>query len=131
MKMEITVAEVVDLINEIRHEPESLFEMIRANVQETVGGYIYSLMDSEMTHFMGRNRYERWEGDNNHRNGSYGRRFTLKGIGSVDIKVPRDRRGEFKTEVIPRREGSDGILTFYERITVDRFYHFGSLRVGY
>lgn len=55
-----------------------------------------------MTHFLGRNRYERCEGDNNHRNGSYGRRFTLKGIGSVDIKVPRDRRGEFKTEVIPR-----------------------------
>ena len=93
MKMEITVAEVVDLINEIRHEPESLFEMIRANVQETVGQYISSLMDSEMTHFLGRNRYERCEGDNNHRNGSYGRRFTLKGIGSVDIKVPRDRRG--------------------------------------
>ena len=102
MKMEITVAEVVDLINEIRHEPESLFEMIRANVQETVGQYISCLMDSEMTHFLGRNRYERCEGDNNHRNGSYGRRFTLKGIGSVDIKVPRDRRGEFKTEVIPR-----------------------------
>ena len=102
MKMEIRVAEVVDLINEIRHEPESLFEMIRANVQETVGQYISSLMDSEMTHFLGRNRYERCEGDNNHRNGSYGRRFTLKGIGSVDIKVPRDRRGEFKTEVIPR-----------------------------
>lgn len=102
MKMEITVAEVVDLINEIRHEPESLFEMIRANVQETVGQYISSLMDSEMTHFLGRNRYERCEGGNNHRNGSYGRRFTLKGIGSVDIKVPRDRRGEFKTEVIPR-----------------------------
>jgi len=46
MKMEITVAEVVDLINEIQHEPESLFEMIRTNVQETVGQYISSLMDS-------------------------------------------------------------------------------------
>ena len=102
MKLEITVAEVTDLINEIRNEPESLFEMIRANVQETVGDYLSSLMDSEMTHFLGRNRYERCEEDINHRNGSYGRRFTLKGIGSVDIKVPRDRRGEFKTEVIPR-----------------------------
>ena len=102
MKLEITVAEVTDLINEIRNEPESLFEMIRANVQETVGDYLSSLMDSEMTHFLGRNRYERCEEDINHRNGSYGRRFTLKGIGSVDIKVPRDRRGEFKTQVIPR-----------------------------
>jgi putative transposase len=102
MKMEITVAEVFDLINEIRQQPQSLFEMIRSNVQETVGQYLSTLMDSEMTHFLGRNRYERCEGDKNHRNGSYDRKFTLKGIGSVDIKVPRDRRGAFKTEIIPR-----------------------------
>jgi len=102
MKMEITVAEVVDLINEIKQQPQSLFEMIRANVQETVGQYLSSLMDSEMTQFLGRNRYERCHGVNNHRNGSYERKFTLKGIGAVDIKVPRDRKGEFKTEVIPR-----------------------------
>lgn len=102
MKMEITVAEVIDLLNEIKQQPQSLFEMIRSNVQETVGEYLSSLMDSEMTHFLGRNRYERCEGDKNHRNGSYDRKFTLKGIGSVDIKVPRDRKGEFKTEVIPR-----------------------------
>jgi putative transposase len=102
MKIEITVAEVFDLINEIKQRPQSLFEMIRANVQETVGQYLSSLMDSEMTGFLGRDRYERCKGDNNHRNGSYDRKFTLKGIGSVDLKVPRDRKGEFKTEVIPR-----------------------------
>jgi len=102
MKMEITVAEVMNLINEIRKEPDSLFEMIRENVQETVGQYLSSLMDTEMTHFLGRKPYERCDGDNNHRNGSYDRKYTLKGIGSVDIKVPRDRKGVFKTEVIPR-----------------------------
>ena len=69
MKMEITVPEVIDLINEIRNEPESLFEMIRANVQETVGKYLSSLMDTEMTQFLGRKPYERCEGDKNHRNG--------------------------------------------------------------
>ncbi|MFC1868846.1 transposase [Thermodesulfobacteriota bacterium] len=102
MKMEISVAEVVDLINEIRDQPQNLFEMIRTKVQETVGEHLSSLMDAEMTHFMGRNRYERCEGNNNHRNGSYDRKFTLKGIGPVDIKVPRGRKGEYKTEVIPR-----------------------------
>jgi putative transposase len=102
MKMEITVAEVIDLINEIKNQPKSLFEMIRANVQETVGQYLSVLMDTEMTQFLGRGRYERGEGKSNHRNGSYDRKFTLKGIGPVDIKVPRDRQGEFKTEVIPR-----------------------------
>jgi putative transposase len=30
------------------------------------------------------------------------RGFTLKGIGEVGVKVPRDRKSEFKTEVLPR-----------------------------
>ena len=103
MKMEITVAEVFDLINEIKQQPNSLFEMIRTNVQETVGQYLSSLMDTELTQFLGREKYERSTGeDKNHRNGSYARKFTLKGIGEVDINVPRDRIGEYKTEVIPR-----------------------------
>lgn len=102
MKVEISIPEVLDLIKEIRQKPESLFEMIRADVRETVGHYLSELMDGELTHFLGRDPYERCEGQSNHRNGSYGRGFTLKGIGEVSVKVPRDRKGEFKTEVIPR-----------------------------
>ncbi|UCG66014.1 MAG: hypothetical protein JSW12_02895 [Deltaproteobacteria bacterium] len=43
IKMGITLADVFDLINEIRHHPESLFQMIRANVQEAVGQYLSAL----------------------------------------------------------------------------------------
>ena len=100
--MTLTTPKGRGFLSSIKQKPQSLFEMIRANVQETVGQYLSSLMDSEMTQFLGRNRYERCEGNTNHRNGSYDRKFTLKGIGAVDIKVPRDRKGEFKTEVIPR-----------------------------
>ena len=110
MKMEVSVAEVSALINEIRKQPESLFEMIRANVQETVGKYLSTLMDVELTEFLGRDRYERSEGAVDHRNGSYGRKFTLKGIGEVGVKVPRDRKGEFKTEVIPRSKQYEDAL---------------------
>jgi len=110
MKMEITVAEVVDLINEIHHKPNNLFEMIRANVQETVGQYLSALMDAELTHFLGRDRYERCEGETNHRNGSYPRRFTLKGIGEVDVSVPRDRLGGFCPQVLPRSKQYEDTL---------------------
>ena len=110
MKMDLTVTEVVELIKEIRHEPESLFEMIRANVQETVGQYLSKLMDVELTEFLGRGRYERCEGDPNHRNGSYHRGFTLKGIGEVGVKVPRDRKSEFTTEVLPRSKQYEDAL---------------------
>ena len=60
------------------------------------------LMDVELTDFLGRGRYERVEGKCNHRNGSYARKYTLKGIGKVSVRVPRDRNGEFETQVIPR-----------------------------
>jgi len=56
-----------------------------------------------LTHYLGRELYVRVEGkESNHRNGSYGRGFDLKGIGEVYVDIPRDRNGEFKTVVIPR-----------------------------
>jgi putative transposase len=110
MRIEVSVTEVVELINQIRHEPESLFQMIRANVQDTVGKYLSGLMDMELTQFLGRGRYKRCEGKSNHRNGSYPRDFTLKGIGEVGVRVPRDRRGEFKTQVLPRSKQYEDAL---------------------
>ncbi len=110
MNLEITVPEVRDLIKEIQQRPEDLFEMIRTSIKESVGQYLSELMDLELTHFLGRRRYERSQGRSNHRNGSYGRHFTLKGIGNVAIRIPRDRKGEYKTEVIPRSKQYEDAL---------------------
>jgi len=79
MKLDVSVAEAVDLIKEIREQPEGLFEMIRVNVKESVGQYLSELMETELTGFLGRGRYQRSEGQTNHRNGSYGRHYTLNG----------------------------------------------------
>ena len=102
MKLEISVAEAVNIFKEIKEQPEQLFEMIRTDIRETIGQYLSDLMNVELTHFLGREPYERKQGDVNHRNGAYDRGFTLKGIGPVDCKIPRDRKGAFKTQVIPR-----------------------------
>ena len=102
MKVEVSVPEVVSIFKEIQEGPEKLFEMIRFDIRETVGEYLTAMMNAEITHFLGREPYERSSKDVDHRNGSYERNFTLKGIGQVDVKVPRDRKGEFKTQVIPR-----------------------------
>ncbi len=102
MKMEVSVPEVLELIKEVQRSPEGLFEMMRMNLKESVGQYLSELMKIELDHFLGRKRYERCRRCSNHRNGSYGRRFTLKGIGEVGVKVPRDREGTYKTEIIPR-----------------------------
>jgi putative transposase len=102
MKVEISVPEVVNIFKEIQEQPERIFEMIRVEIRENVGEYLSELMKAELTRFLGRESYERVESDVDHRNGSYGRHFTLKGIGEVGVKVPRDRDGNFKTQVIPR-----------------------------
>jgi putative transposase len=102
MKVEITVPEVVEIFNEIQKKPEALFEMIRLDLQKTVGEYLSAIMNAEMTHFLGREPYERGDSNTNHRNGSYHRKFALKGIGEVGVKIPRDRQAQFQTQVIPR-----------------------------
>ena len=102
MKVEISVPEVIQIFNEIEKQPERLFEMIRVDVRENVGIYLSELMNIELSHFLGRAPYERKHDNRNHRNGSYDRSFTLKGIGEVKLKVPRDREAEFKSRIIPR-----------------------------
>jgi len=102
MKVEISVPEVVSIFKEIQEKPDRIFEMIRVEIREGVGEYLSRLMDVELTNFLGRDWYKHGEGDINHRNGTYDRKFTLKGIGEVEVDVPRDRKGEFKTRIIPR-----------------------------
>lgn len=102
MRIRISVPEVVNLIKEIQKNPARVFEMATMNVQEDVGKYLTNLMKAELTHFLGRKEYERKEGETNHRNGDYPRKFCIKGIGEVDVGVPRDRKGEYQTKVLPR-----------------------------
>lgn len=102
MKVDISVPEVVEIFNEIEKYPNRLFDMIRVEIRERVGKYLTQIMRAELTHFLGRDSYERGCEAVNHRNGSYDRNFTLKGIGEVNVKVPRDRNAQFKSLVIPR-----------------------------
>jgi putative transposase len=85
MKVEISVPEVVSVFKEIQEQPQKIFEMIRFEVREVVGRYLTEMMNAELTHFLGRAPHERKGEEPNHRNGSYGRRFTLKGIGEVPL----------------------------------------------
>jgi putative transposase len=75
---------------------------MRVEMNQGVGKYLLELMRAELSYFLGWEPYERKEGETNHRNGSYERRFTMKRFGEVAIEVPRDQNGEFHSEVLPR-----------------------------
>jgi len=102
IKVEISVPEIVQVFKEIQEQPGKIMEMIRVDMQGVVGKYLSEIMRLELTRFLGRKPYERVKAEPNHRNGSYPRRFTLKGIGEVPVEVPRDRKGEYQTLVIPK-----------------------------
>ena len=102
MKVEISVPEVVQVFKELQGQPNKILELVRVEMPKAVGDYLSEMMKLELTGFLQRQPYERVEVESNHRNGSYARRFGLKGIGQVAVKVPRDRKGEYQTQVIPR-----------------------------
>jgi putative transposase len=102
VKLEVNVPEVFKVFKEICSAPEKLFDMMRLDLKGIAGNYLTALMEWELTIHLGRKRYERRLGAVNHRNGSYPRHFTIKGIGEVEVKVPRDRQGAFQTAVLPK-----------------------------
>lgn len=102
MKITISVTEFLRVCKAIKLRPERIFKLMRSEIRNTVGEYLNELMKAELSDYLGRQPYERKEGDGNHRNGFYHRDLTLKGIGSVDLSVPRDRKGKFRSLVIPR-----------------------------
>ncbi|MFP4453343.1 MAG: transposase [Desulfobacterales bacterium] len=102
MELKISVSEAANFFKEIQQAPDKIFEMIRADVKTAVSQYLSEMMELELSHFLGRERYERKAGRTNHRNGSYPRKFSIKDIGEVSVQIPRDRRGEYKSHVLPR-----------------------------
>jgi putative transposase len=103
VKLEVSVAEVVEVIKEIQQQPGKILEMVKTDVPKVIGDYLSEVMQVELTRFLGRQPYEGIEdGEADHRNGSYPRSFTLKKIGEVAVKVPRDRHGKYQTQVIPK-----------------------------
>ena len=51
MKVEISVPEVVNIFKEIEQRPEGLFEMIRADIRQSVGDYLSSMMGCRVDPF--------------------------------------------------------------------------------
>jgi putative transposase len=78
-------------------------------LQGLVGGlrprfeeWLNDLMKAELALHLGREPYER-KPLRNHRNGYRSRRITVKNLGTLELRVPRDREGGFRSVVVPER----------------------------
>lgn len=85
-----------DMANALFNQ-DKINDLFRQKLQQAVN----DLLESELTAFLGYNPYERdgWNTGNS-RNGTYYRKVDTQ-FGQIEIKVPRDRNGEFHQHTMP------------------------------
>lgn len=100
----VDLASVKGFLLELKETPAKILQLARSNFKEVFVRYLAELMNAEITLYLGRNPYERAFGnlDRNYRNGWYRRRFHVKWLGGIELKVPRDRNGFYHTQLLPR-----------------------------
>jgi transposase-like protein len=80
-------------------------DFLRELVQRTV----QQVLEAEMTSFLGAGTYERNGERRGWRNGSKPRMLKTR-VGTIDLMVPKDREGEFQTELFERYQRSEKAL---------------------
>jgi putative transposase len=81
-----------------------VMDLMKLDIKSQATDFINGLMDCEFELFLGRDKYERVSGveisERHLRNGHYQRTFAVKGLGRLNVKVPRDRQGNYQTKVL-------------------------------
>jgi putative transposase len=105
--------EVKEMFKEIMKQPEKMFEMLRIDLKSTCEAAIAELIKSELTEYLGREKYSRVmknKSKKNYRNGSYLRKYTVKNLGTLDLKIARDRNGTFQSKMIDKYDRYEKVL---------------------
>lgn len=77
-------------------ENTNLTEVFRGQLERTIN----TLLESELTAILGYDPYARFNNSGNYRNGEYTRRLDTQ-FGQINVRVPRDRNGQFHQSLIP------------------------------
>ena len=119
----IDVSELKSFVQNLPQLKDQIFDLMHLDIRKASSEYLGRLMNMELALFLGRDRYERKGSvsttSRNYRNGFYQRTFAIKNLGDLSIRVPRDRLGEFKTNVLPKYDRidpaikSDAVLMYF------------------
>jgi len=102
IKVEVSMPEAVQAIEEFKSNRMKAFESITIELRHAVGHAMSTLLKSEMTLFLGKP-----DQSGNKRNGYKERDFALKGVGCIRIKMPQDRKSKFESAIIKPHEQID------------------------
>jgi putative transposase len=78
-------------------------------VREIVRETIQQILECEMDEALGARRGERTEDRQGHRSGYYERSFVTR-VGKLELRIPQDRKGLFRTELFERYQRSEKAL---------------------
>lgn len=90
-----------------------MFELLAIDLKSQCERVIQELLKAELTQFLKREPYQRSREpveERNYRNGSYFRRYGVRHLGELEIRVPRDRKGEFQSRILRRYDRKEQAL---------------------
>ena len=102
LKVELNVAELSKTIESFKKERIAALETLTDEFKKSVSDGINQLLNAEMTLFLGKP-----EQNDNKRNGYQSKDYSFKGLGTIRVKVPVDRKRQFNSSIIPKRERID------------------------
>ena len=87
LEVKLSLPQVRDYIKNLILTPEKIFA-IDTQIKTPIADFLNNLMELEITLFLGRQKYERIKHtEKNWRNGYRDKRFILKGIGEITVRV--------------------------------------------
>jgi putative transposase len=102
LKVELNLSEVREALAQFGKDRKAALEQFGVSIKQAAETTLNQLMRSELSLFLGRE-----DQADNKRNGYETRSYALKGIGSLQIRVPVDRKRRFESSIIPKGERID------------------------
>lgn len=102
MKIVVRVADVVALARKFEESPAQAMQEALVQMRDGFRDTLERVMKAEIEIFLGRP-----DEVDNKRNGYVSRKFGIKGVGTLQLSVPRDREGRFSSNVVPAHRHYD------------------------
>ena len=104
MKLIVKIHDVVELAKRFEASPAMALRELGEQVRDGAREVLERVMEAEIGLFLGR------DAAGNKRNGYSTRTFVMKGVGALQLRVPRDRAGRFASQVVPSGRRYDEAL---------------------
>lgn len=102
VKNDCTQRELTETLQLFRSDHKAGLMRLASDVKTSVTSALAELLDAEMSRFL------QSAGSGNKRNGFHPlREYVIKGVGAIQVRVPKDRLGAFKSAVVPKHQRMD------------------------